>query len=61
MYLRARTPGRSHPAPNNARLILTVMMLLAIVAAVAFVAPDLIGEVRRMAYCMNHGQEAACA
>jgi hypothetical protein len=60
LYFRSRTVPSAHPAPNNAGVVLVVMMLLAIVAAVAFVGPGVVGEVRQMTYCMNHAQEAVC-
>jgi hypothetical protein len=59
-YARAQRPSSAHPAPNNAGVVLVVMMLLAIVTAVAFVGPGVVGEVRQITYCMNHAQEAVC-
>ena len=59
-YARAQKPPSADPAPSNVGVVLLVMMLLAIVAAVAFVAPGVVGEVRQITYCMNHAQEAAC-
>lgn len=60
LYPRARTPSSPHPAPNNAGVVLVVIMLLAIVAAVALVGPELVRELRQMVHCMDHAQEAAC-
>lgn len=59
-YARAQRPTSAHPAPNNAGVVLVVMMLLAIAAAVVFVAPGVVGEMRQIVYCMNHAQEAVC-
>jgi predicted PurR-regulated permease PerM len=40
--------------------VLLVMVLLAIVAAVAFVGPDVVREIRHVVHCVNHAQEAVC-
>lgn len=60
LYPRARRPPSPHPAPNNAGVVLVVIMLLAIVAAVAVVGPDVVKELRQMVYCLDHAQEATC-
>jgi hypothetical protein len=59
LYLRQRPPP-PRPLPNNVGVILVGMMVLAILVALVLFGPGLIEQVRHMAYCMNHGQEAAC-
>ena len=60
VYMRARTPPSAHPAPNNLGLVLLLMTLVAIVVAVALVGPGVVGEVRRMADCMETPEQAVC-
>lgn len=60
-YGRARTPPASHPAPGNVGLVLLLIVLLAIVATLALVGPELVAEARRIVHCLDKAQEAACA
>ena len=60
LYTRARTPPSAHPAPNNVGVVLLVLMVLAIIAALALVGPDVVSEVRRMVDCMNTPEQAIC-
>ena len=59
-YPRSRKPAPSHPAPNSVGVVLLVLMILAILVALVVVGPGLIGEARKLVYCLNHAQEAAC-
>lgn len=57
---RSRTASSPHPAPNNAGLVLVVMMVLAILVAATLVGPGLVAELRQVVYCVGRSQEAAC-
>jgi hypothetical protein len=60
LYTRARTPPPAHPAPNNVGVILLLIMVGAIAVALALVGPEVVGELRQMAHCMDRQQESAC-
>jgi hypothetical protein len=60
LYLRARTPPPAHPAPNNAGVVLLLIVGLAITAALVLVAPGMLGEIRHTFDCIQTPEKAVC-